>query len=962
MSDQLRPEEGILDEALDLPPGERGAFLDKACGNDVPLRQLVQGLLQAHLQATAPRSSHQATTGPNPQPPSAHASEPETGPEQIGPYHILQKIGEGGCGTVYMAEQREPVRRRVALKVIKLGMDTKQVIARFEAERQALALMDHPNIAKVLEGAATESGRPYFVMELVRGIPITRYCDENELDTQQRLDLFIQVCHAVQHAHQKGVIHRDLKPSNILVADHDGVPVPKIIDFGIAKATAGQTLTNKTLFTALEQFIGTPAYMSPEQAKLSGLDIDTRTDVYSLGVLLYELLTGKVPFEPEDFDSAGLDEMRRIIREKDPVRPSTRLNNLGRAEQTALARRRRSEPPKLIRLMRGDLDWIVMKCLEKDRARRYETANGLAMDIQRQLANEPIVARPPSKLYRLQKLVRRHKLAFAAAGAVLAALLAGLGLSTLMFVKERAARHETMKEADKRRSEFEFLKEMLGAARPAVAKGRDPAVLKEILDQTAQRLSKDLAYEPEVAAELLLVIARTYEEIGQYTNALAGAREALRRFQSRAGSENVDVADALSLAGAICYDLGDLAEAERFGREALAMRRKLLGNRDPRVATSLNNLGNLLFLRRDLAGAEAMHREALDIRLRALGTNHLDVAKSYNNLANVAAFRGDLAAAEASYRHALAILQSAYGREDLNVATLLNNLGSLRATRGDLPGSAVLLREALAIRRKLLGAHADVAVSLTGLGITLAGLGELDPAEKMLREALTMEKTLLAPDHRYVADSLQGLGAILGKKGNLAGAEAVLQEALAMRQRLFGPDNLDVADSLGDLGLVTALRGNLAAAQTNLRKAVDLRRKLQAEPNPELAGPLWQLAWVLRQEGDPTAAEPLLREASSIIQRQEQKAAPLLLENIFVLTELLQAQGRAAEAEPLALEAARRSTTATSMDPLRQRRTLEQLVRFYEAADRAAPQASKPARAAEWKKRLADLDQKVIPE
>src|SRR4051812_21336509 len=312
--------------------------------------------------------------------------------DRIGRYKILQQIGEGGCGVVYMAEQSEPVRRRVALKVIKLGMDTRSVIARFEAERQALAMMDHPNIAKVLDAGATETGRPFFVMELVRGVKITDYCDETKLSTRERLDLFVQVCAAVQHAHQKGIIHRDLKPSNILVTINDGVPVPKVIDFGIAKATTGQQLTDKTLFTAFEQFIGTPAYMSPEQAVMTSLDIDTRSDIYALGVLLYELLTGRTPFDPKELLQAGFDEMRRTIREKEPERPSTRLSTMLEADLTSVAQRRHSDAPKLIHALRGDLDWIVMKALEKDRTRRFETANAMAVDIQRYLHDEPVTA------------------------------------------------------------------------------------------------------------------------------------------------------------------------------------------------------------------------------------------------------------------------------------------------------------------------------------------------------------------------------------------------------------------------------------------------------------------------------------------------------------------------------------------------------------------------------------------
>jgi WD40 repeat protein/serine/threonine protein kinase len=359
--------------------------------------------------------------------------------DRIGHYRLLEQIGEGGCGVVYMAEQTEPIRRRVAFKVIKLGMDTKSVVARFEAERQALALMDHPNIAKVLDAGATDTGRPYFVMELVKGIKITDYCDQNHLSTQERLHLFMQVCHAVQHAHQKGVIHRDLKPSNILVTLHDGVPVPKVIDFGIAKATQ-QPLTDKTLFTAFQQFIGTPAYMSPEQAELSGLDIDTRSDIYSLGVLLYELLTGCLPFEQSDLLRAGFDEMRRIIRETEPPKPSTKLGT-SKAETGKRKAEMDRDLRRLLQEVRGDLDWIVMKCLEKDRQRRYESANGLAHDIERHLNHEPVTAAAPNRLYTFQKLVRRHRTLFTSVGAVVLALVLGLSLATWRFIEEQRARH-----------------------------------------------------------------------------------------------------------------------------------------------------------------------------------------------------------------------------------------------------------------------------------------------------------------------------------------------------------------------------------------------------------------------------------------------------------------------------------------------------------------------------------------
>jgi eukaryotic-like serine/threonine-protein kinase len=436
MSSEQGKLRSIFAEALTKAPSEeRERYLATACGPDADLRRQVDTLLLADGQAgdflrqkTIVLKNPSIGEGPG---------------SVVGRYKLLQQIGEGGCGVVYIAEQEQPVRRRVALKVIKLGMDTKSVVARFEAERQALAMMDHPNIAKVLDAGETETGRPYFVMELVRGIKVTEYCDQNKLATPERLDLFMKVCQAVQHAHHKGIIHRDLKPSNILVAVHDGAPVPKVIDFGIAKATEGR-LTDLTLYTELHQFIGTPAYMSPEQAEMSGLDIDTRSDIYSLGVLLYELLTGCTPFDAKELLASGLDAMRRTIREKDPLRPSTRLHAMSAEALTTTAQRRGADVPKLIHLLRGDLDWIVMKCLEKDRTRRYETANDLASDLKRFLTNEPVVARPPSRLYRFRKLVRRNQLVFAASGVVALALTLGLAVSIWMFLNERTARHRAV--------------------------------------------------------------------------------------------------------------------------------------------------------------------------------------------------------------------------------------------------------------------------------------------------------------------------------------------------------------------------------------------------------------------------------------------------------------------------------------------------------------------------------------
>ena len=622
----------IFFQALKKAPEEREILLAEECGADTRLRAEVEGLLRDHEDA----GSFLSGEGPGSAELEAEFGrlKPEQSGEQIGPYKLLEQIGEGGCGAVFMAEQEEPVRRRVALKVIKLGMDTRQVIARFEAERQALALMDHPNIARVLDAGATGTGRPYFVMELVRGIRITDYCDQNTLPTEKRLALFTQVCQAIQHAHQKGIIHRDIKPSNILVTLHDGVPVPKVIDFGIAKATTGQRLTDKTSFTAFEQFIGTPAYMSPEQAEMSGLDIDTRSDIYALGVLLYELLTGQTPFDAKELLASGLDAMRRTIREQEPPRPSTRLSTMLAADRTTVARHHQSEAVKLTHSISGDLDCIVMKALEKDRTRRYETASGLALDIQQHLNDEPVTARPPSSLYRFQKLIRRHKLAVAAASAVLAALIIGLGVSTWMFLGEKEARERAVAaeqeqsrlrqvtevqerkattEANKSSQVANFLKDMLSGVGPSVALGRDTTMLREILDKTAERVGQDLKDQPEVEAELLEIIGKVYFQLGQYGKSAEVHGEALAIRRILFGNEGREIAVSLREVGFALFRQGKVAEAETTQRESLAMLTKLLGNEDGDVGSALNNLALMLTSPEKLAEAESLQRRALEI-------------------------------------------------------------------------------------------------------------------------------------------------------------------------------------------------------------------------------------------------------------------------------------------------------------------------------------------------------------
>ena len=809
----------------------------------------------------------------------------------------------------------------------------------------------------------------------------------------------MKVCQAIQHAHQKGIIHRDIKPSNILVTLHDGVPVPKVIDFGIAKATQGE-LTDKTVYTQLQQFIGTPAYMSPEQAEMSGLDIDTRSDIYALGVLLYELLTGKTPFDATELMAAGLDAMRRTIREKEPARPSTRLSTMLAGELTAVAKHRHVEPARLRTLMRGDLDWIVMKALEKDRTRRYETANGLAMDIQRHVDNEPVVARPASNLYRFQKLVRRNKLAFTAASAVVAALIIGLAVSTWMFFKENharqravAAEQKTRTEAAKSQQVGRFLKDMLKGVGPSVALGRDTTMLREIVDKTAERVGTDLKAEPKVQSELYLTLADTYHELGSFKLMERMAREALRLARSTPGEENLAVADALGRLGdalqhleindeaeavlrqaiamerklrggeslqeaAALYHLGyvvssrgKLAEAETSARTALAMRRKLLGNEHTEVARSLDALSYLLKVQNKLPEAEALLRESLSIRKQLFGEKHPELARSYFRLGDVFRRNRRYAEAEASYRDGIRLATKESGDSwQLSMA----GLADMFRDTGRLGEAENLFREILPSARKRTGdGHPWVAGYCQSLADVLRQQGKLDEAEAVLRELLNAVRRLPEGEQLGSVQLISTLAGVLQAQGKLAEAETILREALAMNQKKFSNENRAVDDLLASLAALLHDRGKLAEAEAVWREELAMERKLSGDEHPFVANSLAELTRFLMVQEKFAEAEPLARECLSI--REKRLPDDWVTFNArSVVGDSLLGQKKFAEAEPLLLSGyegmKQREDKIPAIGKPRVKETLQRLVQLYEATGQSE-------KAAAWRKKLAEFEQ-----
>jgi serine/threonine protein kinase len=847
------PLEAIFFAALDKPAAERGSYLAGACGGDADLRRRVERMLTAQVEAASFLESPPSAIVREASPSLDHPPLEKPG-TMIGPYKLLEQIGEGGFGVVFMAEQTEPVRRKVALKVLKPGMDTRQVIARFEAERQALAIMEHPNIAKVFDGGATAFGRPYFVMELVKGVPITEFCDQNQLTPRQRLELFIPVCQAVQHAHQKGIVHRDLKPSNVLVTMHDTVPVVKVIDFGVAKAL-GQELTDKTLFTGFAQMIGSPLYMSPEQAGQSGLDIDTRSDIYALGVLLYELLTGTTPFSKEHFQTAAYDEIRRIIREEEPPKPSTRLAQSS-TTLPAISTRRHTEPEKLTKILRGELDWIVMKALEKDRNRRYETANGLALDVQRYLADEPLEACPPSAIYRFRKFARRNKTTLLAGSLVVAALLIGTVVSTWQAIRAERSLLETERQRALAESNYKQAQRQQALAEASYKQAEHQRALAESSYKRAERqkaLAESSYQQARRAVDELFVhmgddVTLNQPEFQPLRAELLQA--ALRYYQEfietwkDEPAKQAEIAASYRRVADLTQQIGAQPQAASAYQAAVALQQKLAEGGDNKRSFDLARTWRMLGRSQQSVGKYA------------------DAARSYDESLRIYRALVEKEPAEAQYQDGFAVL--------------LDDVGYLASERGQLDEAIKYHEQSVEIHERLVHDQPEdaqlkfrLAGSYANLGARLMDLRRYDEALVALNKRLVLLRELVqqrGPQRVYeqeIGSTLNFIGDVYrqnrSKPDWFGQALAAYQEARGIQERLLRdyPTSIatqsNLAHTLLNMGQVYRLHKDYADALAACDEAIAMFEKLVGT-NPEGIYNLSPLGTAYAEKGRVLAA------------------------------------------------------------------------------------------------------------
>ncbi|HZW09751.1 MAG TPA: serine/threonine-protein kinase [Phycisphaerales bacterium] len=878
----------LLEEAIALSDPERDAYLAQRCAGDEALRREVASLLAAHSLAP-------------------HCLEAPDGLEAsgdsgiIGPYRLVQRIGEGGFGVVYLARQAHPVRRDVALKIIKLGMDTRQVIARFEAERQALAMMDHPGIARVFEAGATESGRPYFAMELVRGEPITQYCERQGLGVRARLALFRQVCLAVQHAHQKGIIHRDIKPSNVLVVGTDAGPAPKVIDFGIAKATNSE-LTEKTLLTERHQLVGTPEYMSPEQAEGSGEDIDTRSDIYSLGVLLYELLTGSTPFDGERLRSASWAELRRIIREEEPPRPSGRTGaGMGRSGRTGA--------PASSRSLRRELDWIVLKAMAKDRSRRYGSAGELAADLERFLTNRPVLASSPGTLYRVCKFARRHRAGLAAAGALgagAAVALVALSVAVVQVSRERVAAVLAGDRAAAARDESdavtEFLEAMLAAVDPGRS-GRDVTV-REVLDDAALRIEGGVAGAPLVEARLRRTIGDTYRALGLYTEAEHHLRRAHALLSIELGGSDPLALRTQVRVGEVLERLGRFEEAAQLLTGAAEATAAALGEESAEHLAAVSGLANVRARLGEHDAAGALYEHVYRAQRKVHGPAHSETLRTQALLAAAHRQAGRYAEAEATYLDVVPGLGRAEGAEAAATLAAMGDLAGLYLELSRWEEAAPLCERVLDARSRVLGPeHPDTLVALDDLAELRRHQGRHEEAEALSAQALGASRRVLGEQHPSTIQRLNDHAVMLQSRAKYAEAEPLLRQAVESQRGALGPEHPHTLTSMNNLASALGAQGKHAEAERLHRGVLDARRRVLGPDHFDTLISMNTLAQLHVRAGEFETADPLLEDALARSRRTLGDAhaftGMVLLTRGLCLREL----GRLAEAEPLLLEA-----------------------------------------------------------
>ena len=761
----------------------------------------------------------------------------DTTEKVIGRYHLIRRLGQGGMGEVWLAEQKEPVRRRVALKLIKGGSNTRESLIRFESERQVLALMDHPNIARVFDAGETPEGAPYFVMEYVAGIPITLYCDKHRLGTRERLELFAHVCEGVQHAHQKAIIHRDLKPSNILVGEVDGKPVPKIIDFGVAKALT-QKLTAETMWTRAGALLGTPEYMSPEQASSSGEDIDTRSDVYSLGIIFYELLAGAPPLEMRE---VALEEFLRRLREEEPARPSTKISTADPGTSTDVARKRQTEPQLLARQLRGELDSIALKALEKERSRRYASASDLAADIRRFLNNEPVLAVPPSLAYRTRKFARRYRAGLATACAFVLVLIAASVVSIRQSIRAN-------REAAASQRVVDFMTQMFKLSDPSEARGNS-VTAREILDNASKNIDTGLANDPQLQARMMNVMGIVYESLGLYSQSEPLLRHAVEIRQQTLGLRNKDTLQSMYDLTVLLTVKGKVPEAEKLCRETLDGRQKTLGSEHRDTLMAKTWLGWILLVQGHYAEAEKIYREAIDVATRVLGPEDKVTLTTMNRLAIDFDEEGKFPEAEKILRQVLDADSRILGPDDKDTLATMNNLANTLQNEGRLAEAEQLDREMLqAYQRQWGPEHPKSTITMENLAGVLHDEHRNAEAEKMFRDALEVERKR-SPENRSTLITMGNLGDVLTDEGKYSEAEALFRQTLEAKRKIMGPQHPSTLNSLNGLAKVLEQEKRYPEAEKTYREALDGRTRVLGPAHPDTASTAYGLACVLALEG-----------------------------------------------------------------------------------------------------------------